>query len=166
MSKIAILGGGTWGTGLSIVLGRSRRKAEIALWARESAIVESIRKNRENNVYLPGMAIPDCVTASTDLNEGVDRAHIVLGVVPSANAREVFTQALPYISPEAAIVSAIKGLEPATHLRMSEVIEQVFSLRFVPRVAVLSGPSFAIEAARGEPTAVALASHDRALAAF
>lgn len=166
MSKIAILGGGSWGTGLSIVLGRSRRKVEIALWARESAVVESIRTNRENNVYLPGLVIPECVAASTDLHEVVERAHIVLGVVPSANAREVYTQALPYVSPEAAIVSATKGLEPATHLRMSEVIEQVFSLRFVPRVAVLSGPSFAVEAARGEPTAVALASHDRALAAF
>ena len=166
MSKIAILGGGSWGTGLSVVLGHSRRKLEIALWARESGIVEHIRKNHENKVYLPGVAIPDCVEVSTNLHDVVERAQIVLGVVPSANAREVYAQALPYVSPEAAIVSATKGLEPATHLRMSEVIAQVFSLRFVPRVAVLSGPSFAVEAARGEPTAVALASTDPALAAF
>jgi glycerol-3-phosphate dehydrogenase (NAD(P)+) len=166
MSKVAILGGGSWGTGLSVVLAHSRRKMEIALWARESSVVEQIRRSRENKVYLPSIAIPECVEASNNLHDVVDRAQIVLGVVPSANAREVYTQALPYLSPEAAIVSATKGLEPATHLRMSEVIQQVFSLRFVPRVAVLSGPSFAVEAARGEPTAVALASKDRALAAF
>jgi glycerol-3-phosphate dehydrogenase (NAD(P)+) len=93
-------------------------------------------------------------------------AHIVIGVVPSAHAREVYALAWPLVSPECAIVSATKGLEPATHLRMSQVIEQVFSLRSVPRIAVLSGPSFALEVARGEPTAVVLASRDRTLVAF
>ena len=154
MTKIAILGGGSWGTGLSVVLANSRRSHDIALWVREPAIAECIKTSRENATYLPGVAIPGCVAPTTNLGEALSRAHIVIGVVPSAHAREVFTQALPHISPQAIIVSATKGLEPATHLRTSQLLEQVFSIRFIPQLAVLSGPSFALEAARGEPTAV------------
>jgi glycerol-3-phosphate dehydrogenase (NAD(P)+) len=166
MTKIAILGGGSWGTGLSVVLANSRRNHEIALWVREPSIVESIKTARRNKTYLPAVAIPACVLPSTDLAEVLDRAPVVVSAVPSAHTREVFTRALPYISRDAIIVSATKGLEPATQLRTSEVLEQVFSLRFIPRLAVLSGPSFALEAARGEPTAVVLASHDHSLATF
>ena len=166
MSRIAILGGGSWGTGLSVVLAHSRRKHEIRIWVREEPIAQTICAERENKIYLPGVSLPVAVRAFTEIGEALDAAHIVVGAVPSAHAREVYAQALAHLMPEAIIVSATKGLEPATHLRMSEVIGQVFSLRFIPRVAVLSGPSFAMEAARGEPTAVALASNDRALAAF
>jgi glycerol-3-phosphate dehydrogenase (NAD(P)+) len=166
MTKIAILGGGSWGTGLAVVLAHSRRPHEISLWVRKAEKAEAICNTHENKSYLPGVPVPVGVRATTDLQEVLHEAPIVIGVVPSAHARSVFTQALPHIWPEAVLVSATKGLEPATHLRMSEVIEQVFSLRFVPRVAVLSGPSFALEAARGEPTAVVIASRDRALAAF
>jgi glycerol-3-phosphate dehydrogenase (NAD(P)+) len=166
MSRIAILGGGSWGTGLCVVLGHSRRKHEIRMWVREPSIANSIQENHENQTYLNGIPIPASVQASTDLSEVLEEAQIVLGVVPSAHARGVYLQALPFLNPDVAIVSATKGLEPATHLRMSEVIEQVFALRFIPRIAVLSGPSFALEAARGEPTAVVLASQDRSLAAF
>jgi glycerol-3-phosphate dehydrogenase (NAD(P)+) len=119
-----------------------------------------------NQTYLPGVSIPNGVLASTNLEEVLRETQIVVGAVPSAHARSVYLHAVAHLSPDAAIVSATKGLEPTTHLRMSEVVAQVFSLRFVPRIAVLSGPSFALEAARGEPTAVVLASHDRALAAF
>ncbi|HXY01027.1 MAG TPA: NAD(P)H-dependent glycerol-3-phosphate dehydrogenase [Candidatus Limnocylindrales bacterium] len=166
MSKIAILGGGSWGTGLSVVLANSRRKHEIRIWVREAPIVQSIRDERENKDYLPGVPLPAQVQAFTEIREALDGAQIVVGASPSAHAREVYAQALPHLFPETIVVSATKGLEPATHLRMSQVIEQVFSLRFIPRIAVLSGPSFALEAARGEPTAVVLASNDRALAAF
>jgi len=166
MSRIAILGGGSWGTGLCVVLGHSRRKHEIRIWARETSIAQSMQDNRKNQTYLPGITLPACVQASNDLSEVLRDAQIVVGVVPSAHARSVYLKAMPYLSPETAIVSATKGLEPATHLRMSEVIAQVFALRFIPQTAVLSGPSFALEAARGDPTAVVLASLDRALAAF
>jgi glycerol-3-phosphate dehydrogenase (NAD(P)+) len=158
MSKIAILGGGSWGTGLAAVLARSRRRHEIYIWVREANIAQAILEKRENPVYLPGISLSECVRASTVMHEVLEDAQIVVGVVPSAYTREVFAQAVPHIPVEAAIVSATKGLEPSTRLRMSEVIEQACSLRFVPRVAVLSGPSFASEAARGEPTAVVVAS--------
>lgn len=166
MSRIAILGGGSWGTGLGAVLTRSRRRHEIRFWVREAAIAQAIQEKHENPVYLQGVSLTECIQASTEMAEAVRDAQIVVGAVPSAFAREVFTQALPHISVDAVVVSATKGLEPATRLRMSEVIEQVFSLRFVPQVAVLSGPSFALEAARGEPTAVVVASQDHALATF
>jgi glycerol-3-phosphate dehydrogenase (NAD(P)+) len=166
MSRIAILGGGSWGTGLAVVLAHSRRRHDIRLWVREASIVQSIRENHENPVYLQGVCLPECIQASTEIAEVLRDAQIVVGAVPSAFAREIFSRALSCVPIDCVIVIATKGLEPATHLRMTEVIEQVFSLRFVPKVAVLSGPSFALEAARGEPTAVVVASKHRALATY
>jgi glycerol-3-phosphate dehydrogenase (NAD(P)+) len=166
MSRIAILGGGTWGTGLSVVLAHSRRKHDIRLWVRETSIAQSIQETRENPIYMPGIQIPGCVLASDDVAEVLRDAQIVVGVMPSAHARCVYLKAIPYLTPDMAIVSATKGLEPVTHLRMSEVIEQVAALNFIPQVAALSGPSFALEAARGDPTAVVLAAQNRALASF
>jgi glycerol-3-phosphate dehydrogenase (NAD(P)+) len=166
VSRIAILGGGSWGTGLAVVLSSSRRKHDIRLWVRDTCLAESIERERENKKYLPGISVPDCVKASARLEDLLGEAQIVVGAVPSAHTRSIFALALPYLSRDAVFVSATKGLEPATHLRMSEVISQVINARFVPSVAVLSGPSFAAEAAQGQPTAVALASHDAALGAF
>jgi glycerol-3-phosphate dehydrogenase (NAD(P)+) len=166
LSRVAILGGGSWGTGLAIVLAHSRRKHEIRLWVRQATMAQAMRDRKENPTYLRGCPLPSGIEVSTQMEQVLPDAHIVIGVVPSAHAREVYALAWPLVSPECAIVSATKGLEPATHLRMSQVIEQVFSLRSVPRIAVLSGPSFALEVARGEPTAVVLASRDRTLVAF
>jgi glycerol-3-phosphate dehydrogenase (NAD(P)+) len=166
MSRITILGGGSWGTGLSVVLAHSRRKHDIRLWVREASVAQSIQESRQNESYLPGIFIPDCVQATNDISEALRETQIVIGAVPSEHTRAVFLRGAPYLSSETAVVSATKGLEPATHLRMSEVLEQVFALQFIPRIAVLSGPSFALEAARGDPTAVVLASKDRALTAF
>lgn len=164
MKSIAILGGGSWGTALAIVLSRSRRAHEICLWVREPEIVESIRDSRENKTFLPGHKLPETVGVTQNLSESVRNAAAIVGAIPSAYARSVYTSALPHIAPGTVFVSATKGLEPDTHLRMSEIIAQVVSAKFAPRIAVLSGPSFAAEAAAGQPTAVALASQDIALA--
>jgi glycerol-3-phosphate dehydrogenase (NAD(P)+) len=166
VSRIAILGGGSWGTGLAVVLASSRRKHEIRLWVRASSLADSIERDRENKKYLPGIAVPDCVTASSDLENSLREAHIVVSAIPSAHTRSIFALALPHVSRDAAFVSATKGLEPATHLRMSEVLSQVINARFLPQIAVLSGPSFAAEAAQGHPTAVVLASENASLGAF
>ena len=166
MSRIAILGGGSWGTGLAVVLSASRRKHDVSLWVRDSSLAQSIEQERENKKYLPGISVPPCVQASAKVEEVLREAQIVVGAVPSAHTRTIFAAALPHLSRDAVFVSATKGLEPATHLRMSEVISQVINARFLPRVAVLSGPSFAAEAAEGQPTAVVLASRDAALGAF
>jgi glycerol-3-phosphate dehydrogenase (NAD(P)+) len=164
MTKIAILGGGGWGTALAIVLSRSRKSHEISLWVRNAGLAESIRRERENKMYLPGAKLPEGVRVLSDLKPALTGAHVILGAMPSAHARGVYTSALPLAVSGGSFVSASKGLEPSTHLRMSEVIAQVVSPKFTPRLAVISGPSFAAEAARGEPTAVVLASRDALLA--
>jgi len=166
VSRIAILGGGSWGTGLAVVLSASRRKHEIRLWVRDSSLADSIERDRENKKYLPGIPVPAGLKASAKLEEALHEAQIVVGAVPSAHTRSIFALALPHLSRDAAFVSATKGLEPATHLRMSEVLSQVINARFIPNIAALSGPSFAAEAAQGQPTAVVLASQDAALGAF
>ena len=165
MSRITILGGGSWGTGLAVALASSRRKHQIRLWARSPELAQAIEVQRENLKYLPGIQIPTCVQVSAKLEEALREAQIVVCAIPSAHMRTVLVEALHEVPREASIVSATKGLEPATHFRMSQVISQVINARFVPRVAVLSGPSFALEAASGQPTAVAISSEDTALGA-
>jgi glycerol-3-phosphate dehydrogenase (NAD(P)+) len=164
MTKIAILGGGGWGTALAIVLSRSRKQHEISLWMRDGGLAESIRRERENKAYLPGAKLPEGVGVHAQLVAALSGAQVILGAMPSAHARVVYASALPFAASGASFVSASKGLEPATHLRMSEVIAQLVTPKFASRIAVISGPSFALEAARGEPTAVVLASRDAALA--
>ncbi|MFY9531714.1 MAG: NAD(P)H-dependent glycerol-3-phosphate dehydrogenase [Candidatus Acidiferrales bacterium] len=164
MKKIAIIGAGSWGTALSLVLTRSRAAHQVSLWALEPEVVESLRSRRVNEVFLPDFEVPPCVAVTDDLTEALGGADIVLGVMPSAHARRLYTEMLPHVSARTAIVSATKGLEPDSLLRMSEVITQTFSSKFTPRVAALSGPSFAREVAQGDPTAVVIASADAALA--
>src|SRR5258707_134895 len=125
MRKIAILGAGGWGTALAIVLSRSRVPHEVALWARNDDLAESIRCERENKLYLAGPKLPESVHVSAALDRTLSGAHAVLGAIPSAHARKVYTAALPFVAIDTCFVSASKGLEPATHLRMSEVIAQV-----------------------------------------
>jgi glycerol-3-phosphate dehydrogenase (NAD(P)+) len=164
MRKITILGGGGWGTALAIVLSRSRKPHQISLWLRDGGLVESIRREHENTTYLPGVKLPEGVGVHAQLAAALSGAQVILGAMPSAYARAVYASALPFAASGTSFVSASKGLEPATHLRMSEVLAQVVAPKSVPRIAVISGPSFALEAARGEPTAVVLASRDAALA--
>ena len=165
MTKIAILGGGGWGTALAILLSRSRMRHEISLWVHNAERAESIRNERENKAYLPGQKLPESVGVHSQLEAALSDAHAILGAMPSAHARAVYGSAIPYTVAGRIFVSATKGLEPSTHLRMSEVIAQVLPPKFPPYIAVISGPSFAAEAALGEPTAVVLASGDAAMAA-
>lgn len=165
MSRIAILGGGSWGTALAIVLARARRKHDISLWVRDSALAELIRRYRENRNYLPGQLLIPEISVTCEIPQAISGAQIVIGAIPTAYARAVYSAAAASVSPRSSIVSAAKGLEPTTHKRMSELIKDVFSPKSASRLAVLSGPSFAAEVARGEPTAVVLASSDAVLAA-
>jgi len=164
VTKIAILGAGGWGTALAILLSRSRKPHKISLWVHNAERSESIRRERENKTYLPGAKLPEGVRVHHEREAMLAGAQVIVGAVPSAHARAAYSAALPFIDSGASFVSASKGLEPSTHLRMSEVIAQVITPKFAPRIAVISGPSFALEAARGEPTAVVLASRDAALA--
>ncbi len=164
MKKIAVIGAGSWGTALAMALTRSRAQHRVSLWVYETDICESLRARRVNDVFLPGFEVPREVAATNDFGEALDGAEIVLGVMPSGHARGLYTKMLPHVKPEMVFVSATKGLDPATLERITQVIEQVVAPKFKPRVAALSGPSFAKEVARGDPTAVVIASKDAELA--
>ena len=123
-----------------------------------------MRTKRVNEIYLPGFELPAQVEVTGALEEALAGAEIVLGVMPAAHAREIYRAMRPHLEPRSVFVSATTGLEPATHARISEVIAKELGHNSLSRIAVLSGPSFAVEAARGDPTAVVLASTDAALA--
>jgi glycerol-3-phosphate dehydrogenase (NAD(P)+) len=165
MKKIAIIGGGSWGTALAIALTRSSKPHRLALWAHGADVVELLRRTRVNEIYLPGFELPAEVEVTGTLDKALSGAGIVLGVMPSAHAREMYRAMRPHLEPNSVFVSATKGLEPATHARISEIIAMEISVDFSPRIVVLSGPSFAVEVAHGDPTATVLASADAALAA-
>jgi len=161
MSEIAIIGAGAWGTALSIVLGRTGNH-RIGLWAHEKEVCDAIAQHRINQKFLPGQIIPACVSPCNNLTEALNAAHIVVSVTPSQHCRRVFEQMRPHLRPETILVSATKGLEENTLLRMTEVIAQVVGGHVC--VGALSGPSFAMEVARGDPTAVTIASQNDELA--
>ncbi len=155
---LAILGGGSWGTALAIIL--APRFERVRLWVHEQDLAARMQASHENDVYLPGFTLLPSVEIKTSLADSLEGAEIVLGVMPSHFARRVYTEALPYLKGEMTFVSATKGIEQGTLLRMSEVLREVISAP----VAVLSGPTFAREIARGEPAAVVVASEDLAVA--
>jgi glycerol-3-phosphate dehydrogenase (NAD(P)+) len=154
--NLAIIGGGSWGTALAIVL--AGRFARIRLWVLESDLASRMRETRENDLYLPGFRLPEHIEVSSELAAATVGASIVLSVVPSHVVRKVYTAMLPSLDPGMLFVSATKGLENGTLLRVSQVIQEVVSPRFEPDVAVISGPTFAREVADGEPTALVVAS--------
>ena len=158
MRKLAILGAGSWGTGLAVVL--APRFDRIALWAHEEDLAVSIEATRENTAFLPGFRIPSNVAATHSLETALEDAGAVLGVMPSKFARAVWSRALPHVAPGAHLVSATKGLEQGSLLRVSEVVASLGA----GAPAVLSGPTFAREVALGRPTALVVASTDPALA--
>jgi len=162
MNRIAILGAGGWGTALSIILARNNE--EVRLWVYEPDLCVRMRKTRLNDLYLPGSFLPPAVSATNDLCEALAGADVVITAVPSEYLREVFRQIAPLAQPQQVFVSATKGLENRTHLRMTEVILETMLPRFSPKLAVLSGPTFAREVARGAPAAVTIASVDEDLA--
>ncbi len=154
------MGGGSWGTALAIALTRSRAEHGVSLWVLEPEICDSICARRVNDVFLPGFEIPAQVAATNDLGEALAGADIVLGVMPSGHAKSTYTKMLPHLGPQTLFVSATKGLDHGNLKRITEIIIEVCSPKFTARVAALSGPSFAKEVARGDPTAVAIASRD------
>jgi glycerol-3-phosphate dehydrogenase (NAD(P)+) len=165
MSQIAVIGAGAWGTALSIVLGRNGSH-RIRLWAHDSSVCENMRRSRINDDFLPGWALPEPVDITDDLSDALARAQIVVSAVPSQHCRQIFERMCPHLRADILIASATKGLEENTLRRMSEVATEVIQARngYSPRIGALSGPSFAVEVARGDPTAVTIASVDDGLA--
>jgi glycerol-3-phosphate dehydrogenase (NAD(P)+) len=158
--KIAVIGAGAWGTGLAIVLGRTGTH-QVRLWSHESEVRESIVAARENARFLPGCRVPETVSVSGSLGDVLADAEIVLSAMPSQHCRALFQQMSAFARAEMLFVSATKGLEENSLLRMTEVIASEIPQA---RVGALSGPTFAREVARGDPTAITIASLDAALA--
>ncbi|MEP7354638.1 MAG: NAD(P)H-dependent glycerol-3-phosphate dehydrogenase [Acidobacteriota bacterium] len=158
--KLAIIGGGSWGTALAVVL--APRAEQVNLWVHEEDIALRMQKSRENDVYLPGFNLPQNIVVGSDLATALHGVDIVLGVMPSRHVRRLYTEMLPYLTPSMLLVSATKGLEQHSLLRMSQVMGEVVVGKLP--IAVLSGPTFAREVARGDPTAVVIAAQDPAVA--
>jgi glycerol-3-phosphate dehydrogenase (NAD(P)+) len=155
VSRIAIVGSGSWGTALALSLAR-RGDHSIALWSHSAAV----------GTYLPGFPIPQQVQPVTDLAAAIAGADIVISAVPSQYVRSVYQQIAPLLEHGQIIVSATKGIEDQTFLRMTQVIEQVLAESHVAGIpaGALSGPSFAQEVAAGDPTAITIASAESGIA--
>ena len=161
---IAIIGAGGWGTALAITMARAER--EVRLWVYEPYLVETIIATRENPIYLPSARVPESVRVSNSMRDVLSGAPIVIIAVPSHVYRSVLSEIRPLLNPEMSFVSAAKGIENGTLMRMSEVVVDVLKPAFMPKVAAISGPTFAPEVARGEPTALVVASPDERLRLF
>ena len=153
MTGAAVIGAGSWGTALAAHL--ARLGIPTRLWARDAALARSIAVARENARYLPGMRLPDLVELTGDRDEALAGADLIVVAVPSHFLRGALAPMAPAMGPRAILLSATKGLEPGSALRMSEVLSQIAPDR---TVAVLSGPSFAREVVLGRPTALVVAS--------
>ncbi len=162
MSSISVIGAGSWGTALAISLAGAGHS--VKLWAYEKSVAESIQAHRENRLFLPGIILSDRILATNLIAEALDGAQFAVNVVPSHVCRSIYEQMLPHLRPEMILVSATKGLDVDRLMRMSEVIRDVTEPHFTPRLTVLSGPSFAREVVRGDPTAVVVASDNEDLA--
>ena len=156
--NVAVIGGGSWGTALAAHLGRLSHT--VRLWVRDPQRAREIGERHENTRYLPGIVLPPLL-ATGDLQEAVAGAEMVAVVVPSEFCRKVYRALRPALPAGALLVSATKGLEIDTRRRMSEVAAEEAAGH---PLAVLSGPSFALEVAQGQPTTVVVASSDLAMA--
>jgi glycerol-3-phosphate dehydrogenase (NAD(P)+) len=156
---IAVLGSGSWGTALAVHLARTGH--DVRLWARDGALAAAMSAQRENATYLPGIQLPAALKPTANMGEAVAAAAFVVMAVPSHGLRDVARAAAGHVPSACTIVSAVKGLEAGSLLRMSEVLRAEWP--DAGDIVVLSGPSFAMELARELPTAVVAAGESSAV---
>jgi glycerol-3-phosphate dehydrogenase (NAD(P)+) len=165
MSRIAVMGGGAWGTAIALSLAR-RGGHSLTVWTHSPAVASAIRASGENSAFLPGFPVPSEIALTSDAAEALHSAEIVVSVMPSHHVRASYERFAPHLNSKQLLVSATKGIEDHTYLRTSQVISEVLGAHGLdPSHGVLSGPSFAQEVAAGSPTALTIASNDAALAA-
>jgi glycerol-3-phosphate dehydrogenase (NAD(P)+) len=153
---IAVLGAGSWGTALAALI--ARHGYEVVLWGRDASVIDAIRARRENPRYLPGIALPEALAASTDLHAAVAGCDLVLVVVPSHAFAETLRALAPLRPAHAGVAWATKGFEPGSGRFLHEVAGDLLG-EDVP-LAVVTGPSFAKEVAAGLPTALTVHGED------
>lgn len=156
MSKITVLGAGSWGTALALVLCDNQH--QVTLWTHNSEQKLQLEKDRVNNKYLPGVSLPNSLHISDNLNQSVDEADAILLVVPTKAIRNVCKQLNAILDKPTLIIHASKGIEPDTHLRISEMIREELDENQIKDIVVLSGPSHAEEVGLRHPTTVTAAS--------
>lgn len=161
VSQLSILGAGSWGTALSIIL--APRFERIWLWCHRPENATNMRQTRENAEYLRGLKLPPNVEPTCQLAESLAHASIVLVAIPSQHLRNVLRQAKPHLRSNMLFAIATKGIETTSLARMSEVVQSESA--FPARIATLSGPTFAREIAEGQPAALVIATPDHELAA-
>ncbi len=164
MTRIAVVGAGSWGTALSALL--SKKGHDVCLWAFEPEVAEQITEGRENVSYLAGIQLPENLQSTADLAKALQGAEVLVSVSPAQVVGAVMAEAAAHIEDDTLIVSASKGIETTTLRRMEEVMSEVLDPAQIDGFTVLSGPSFALEVAKEIPTAVVAASgsEDAALA--
>lgn len=160
--RIAVLGGGGWGTALAGLLDSAGH--DVRLWVRRPALAREIAATRENTAYLPGVRLSDAIDVQTDLPAAVAGAELLVVAVPSHAVRELGETLAPLLNDAPLLVSTSKGIEPTTLQTMSSVLADTLSKASTNNVSILSGPSFAAEVARGLPTAVTVAARDHTVA--
>ncbi|MCW2830269.1 MAG: glycerol-3-phosphate dehydrogenase [Aeromicrobium sp.] len=161
MAQTAVMGAGSWGTAFALVLADAGN--DVRLWGRRPELCDTINTKRENSDYLPGIELPDAISATSDPLEALDGAEIVVLAVPSQQLRSNLESWAEHIPSDAVMVSLMKGIELGTHLRMSEVIAELTGAG-PERIAVVSGPNLAREIANREPAASVVACADQAVA--
>lgn len=151
--KIGLIGAGAWGTAMGALM--AQKGLDATMWAYEKETVESINKQHENKIFLPGIPLPENLTATNDLMRLVNDHDIIIAATPSHIARAIAQQIKPVIRESHRIIIASKGIEQHSLTLMSDVFEQ--ELNSIPTITVLSGPTFAQELAQGLPTGAVLA---------
>lgn len=159
--SVAVVGAGSWGTAFAAML--AGRHESVTLWAHETEVCADLRDRRENRAFLPGFTLPPSIRPTNDLAEAVSGKTAVIFAVPSDHLRRMAARAAAHLSPDACLVSLAKGLESVTLKRMTEVLAEA-SPEHAPRVAALSGPTFAREVAEGKPTGATVAARDLSVA--
>jgi glycerol-3-phosphate dehydrogenase (NAD(P)+) len=154
--RACIIGSGSFGTALSTVL--AAHCDQVRIWGRDEKLVAAINERKENPVYLPGIPLPQSLSASTSLEEALSGCELVVSATPSHATREVIIRARPYLPKQIPLITVSKGIENDSLLTMTEVLEDSLPEEFHPYLAVLSGPSFAKEMVRRLPTAVTVAA--------
>jgi glycerol-3-phosphate dehydrogenase (NAD(P)+) len=157
--RIGVIGSGSWGTALAVHLAHTGH--DVRLWARDARLAAEMTESRQNRTYLPGVTLPAALVPTGDVQSALDGAQFVVIAVPSHGVRDVARALRPHWPDSCAMVSATKGLEEGSLLRMSQVLHE--ELRGGGEVVVLSGPSFASELARGLPTAIVAAGESPAV---
>ena len=158
-SRVTVLGDGGWGTCLAILL--AAQGHQVSLWGAFPEYIAQVQKTRENLKFLPGVPIPPSVRLTGSLQEAWASPDWIIVAVPSRFLRQVLERCLDGPWKKSVVVSVVKGIDPESLLRMSELIRKTVP---VERLAVLSGPSISFEVARGIPTTVVAASEERSLA--